>query len=89
MSILGSNDFTRAAGLDVPVQFSSDLQPEPLTISPGDLILGDADGVVSIPPSLVEQCLQLCKDRAEIDEKTMECLRNGDEMGSTLKKLRK
>lgn len=88
-SILGSNSFTRSSELNVPIQFTSDTQTKPLTINPGDLILGDADGIVVIPPGLVDQCLKLCEERFEIDEKTRKCLEAGDEMGSTIQKLRK
>ncbi|KAH6684793.1 ribonuclease E inhibitor RraA/Dimethylmenaquinone methyltransferase [Halenospora varia] len=88
-SILGSNTFTRSAGLNVPVTFTSDIQPKPVTINPGDVILGDADGVVAIPPTFVEQCLKLCKERFNIDEETKKCLEAGEEMGPTILKLRK
>lgn len=75
--------------MNVPVQFSSDNQSTPLTMNPGDMIMGDADGVVVIPISLVQQCLELCKERFDIDEKTRKCLEDGEEMGPTIKKLRK
>lgn len=88
-SILGSATFTRASRLNVPLSFTSAIQTEPMTINPGDLIMGDVDGVVVVPPSLVEQCLKLCEERFEIDEKTREALENGEEMGPTIKRLRK
>ncbi|KFY63802.1 hypothetical protein V496_03686 [Pseudogymnoascus sp. VKM F-4515 (FW-2607)] len=88
-STLGSASFTRSSTLNQPVQFTSDVQEEPFTITPGDLILADADCVVVIPPTLVEQCLILCEERWDIDEKTRKCLENGDEMGPTINKLRK
>jgi regulator of RNase E activity RraA len=68
----------------VPLQFKDDLW-----VNPGDLLVGDIDGVVVVPPSLVEQVVALCEERAEIDRKTMEALRNGEEMGATLARLRK
>lgn len=89
ISSLGSAAATRCSTLNEPVEFKSDVQKDPLTINAGDLILADADGIVVIPPTLVEQCLKLCEERWEIDEKTRECLENGDEMGSTIAKLRK
>ena len=88
-SALGSNTSTRASALNVPVHFTSAEQQEPLTIRPGDHILADADGVVVIPTEKAEQCLQLCEERFEIDEKTMEALRKGEAMGPTLARLRK
>jgi len=89
ISILGSAAATRCSTVNESVEFTSDVQKDPLTINAGDLILADADGIVVIPPTLVEQCLKLCEERWEIDEKTRVCLENGDEMGSTIAKLRK
>jgi len=88
-SALGSNTFTRASGLNVPVQFTSETQKRPLTINPGDLILADQDGVVVVPVEHAEKCLKICEERFEIDEKTMEALENGEPMGETLARLRK
>ena len=89
ISILGSNTFTRSSELNVPVEFENVEINEKVTINPGDYILGDCDGVVAIPPGVVDECLRLCQERYEIDERTRECLENGDEMGLTIKKLRK
>ncbi|CAI7657070.1 hypothetical protein N7533_001150 [Penicillium manginii] len=89
ISILGSNTFTRSSELNVPVEYDNAEVNEKVTINPGDYILGDCDGVVAIPPDTVEECLRLCQERYEIDEKTRDCLENGDEMGPTIKKLRK
>ncbi|KAJ8109676.1 hypothetical protein OPT61_g7283 [Boeremia exigua] len=83
-SILGSNSFTRASQLNVPVQFREDLW-----IHPGDILVGDEDGVVVVPPSLVDQVAQLCHERKEIDELTLRDLEAGLEMGPTIKKHRK
>ncbi|KIW75693.1 hypothetical protein Z517_10435 [Fonsecaea pedrosoi CBS 271.37] len=83
-SILGSHTFTRASEINVPLQFHDDLW-----IHPGDILAGDVDGVVVVPPSLVEQVVALCQERAEIDEKTFAALRAGKEMGPTIKRLRK
>ncbi|PVH83645.1 RraA-like protein [Cadophora sp. DSE1049] len=88
-SILGSSIFSRTSRLNAPLLFTSTLQAEPLTINPGDLIMGDEDGVVVVPPGLVEQCLKLCEERWEIDEKTKEALERGEEMGPTIQRLRK
>jgi len=89
ISILGSNTFTRSSELNVPVEYDIVEVNEKVTINPGDYILGDCDGVVAIPPSTVEECLRLCQERYDIDKKTRECLENGDEMGPTIKNLRK
>lgn len=83
-SILGSNTFTRASQVNVPLQYKDDLW-----INPGDLMIGDEDGVVVTPQSLVEQVVALCQERAEIDEKMFIELRKGGAMGDLIKSLRK
>ncbi|KAH6683520.1 ribonuclease E inhibitor RraA/Dimethylmenaquinone methyltransferase [Plectosphaerella plurivora] len=83
-SILGSNTFTRASEIDVPVQFKDDLW-----VNPGDILVADEDGVVVVPPSLTEQVIDLCQERFEIDEKTLAALADGVPMGEALKKFRK
>lgn len=88
-SSLGSNTFTRAAELNASVHFTSPEQHEPLTINPGDYIVGDADGVVVVPPSVAQECLALCEERFRIDEQTMDALRRGEPMGPTIARLRK
>ncbi|KAK5058691.1 hypothetical protein LTR84_010955 [Exophiala bonariae] len=90
-SILGSNTFTRSSEINVPVAYEIDELSEGSTIviQPGDIILGDADGVVATPVSLIDECLRLCQERAEIDRKTLECLEAGDPMGPTIERLRK
>ncbi|KAK2599441.1 hypothetical protein N8I77_011195 [Diaporthe amygdali] len=83
-SILGSNTFTRASEINIPVQFKGDLW-----IHPGDIIVADIDGVVVTPPSLVEQVVALCQARAEIDDQMFKGLRKGGMMGDLIKTLRK
>ncbi|CAG7971480.1 unnamed protein product [Penicillium olsonii] len=83
-SVLGSNTFTRASEINVPLQFRGDLW-----IHPNDIMVGDENGVVAVPPSLVEQVVQLCQERMEIDENTLAALRAGEPMGPTIKRLRK
>lgn len=68
----------------MPLQFNGDLW-----IHPGDVLLGDADGVVVVPPSLAEQVIALCQERFEIDEKTFAALRSGAGMGESIARFRK
>jgi hypothetical protein len=62
--------------LNVPVEFTSPEQTQPLTINPGD-------------PKKVDECLEICEKRAEIDALTVQALESGEEMGATLARLRK
>ena len=84
ISILGSNTFTRASELDIPLQFKGDLW-----IHPGDLIVGDKDGVVVVPPKLVDEVVKICRERKDIDDRMMEALKGGTTMGEAMAKFRK
>lgn len=90
-SVLGPNTFTRSAEINVPVRYKIEEVPEAedIMITPGDIIMGDADGVVAIPVEVAPQCLELCRQRAEVDRKTLHRLEQGDQMGPTIKALRK
>lgn len=56
---------------------------------PEDILVGDENGVVVVPPTLMEQVVELCQERFQIDEKTMQALRAGEPMGPTIQRLRK
>lgn len=90
-SILGSGGFTRAAEVNVPVKYRiEEIEgAEDVVVRPGDVIVGDADGVVTVPVEVVEECIALCEERFQIDEKTMDALRNGEEMGAAIQRFRK
>lgn len=89
ISILGSHTFTRSSELNVPVSFSQEgLDNETVEINPGDIIVGDADGVVAIPPHLAEECVRLCDSRWNIDEATRQCIQDGEDIGPVINKLR-
>lgn len=89
ISILGSHSFTRSSELNVPVNFQiKELDLAQVKIRPGDLIVGDADGVVAIPPELAEDCAKLCGSRWGVDKATRAAIEEGDDIGPTIKKLR-
>jgi regulator of RNase E activity RraA len=89
-SILGSNRFTRAAEIDVPVSFViRELEGVEVRIRPGDLIMGDADGVVVVPVELADEVVRLCGERARVDEETRRCVEEGKDIGPTIMRLRK
>lgn len=90
MSILGSHNFTRSSELNVPLAYKiKELDNAEVAIRPGDIIMGDADGVVAIPPEIAEECVELCESRWAIDEATRERLVLGEDIGPTIKRLRK
>ena len=51
--------------------------------------MGDQDGVVVVPPSLVDRVAQICQERKEIDDKVMEAIEQGELMGDAIKRFGK
>jgi len=49
-----------------------------VTVAPGDMIVGDADGVMSIPAGRLESTVFAAKERQEKERILMERLRNGE-----------
>jgi len=89
-SILGSHSFTRSSELDVPVSYNQEgLEEETVKINPGDIIVGDADGVVAIPSHLAEECAKLCDSRWNVDEATRQCILDGEDIGPVIQNLRR
>lgn len=89
LSVLGSHTFTRSSELNIPVSFSQEgLEGEIVEIKPGDIIMGDADGVVAIPSHLAEECVKLCDSRWNVDEATRQCIIDGEDIGPVIQKLR-
>lgn len=62
------------AGLQVPVQIGG------VTVHPGDLLRGDADGVVVIPQSMQEQILTIAEEITAEENAIRSCIRNGMRM---------
>lgn len=84
-SILGQAPFTRPSRLQVPVEVvdptgGADGFP-PVTVHPGDVLVGDVDGVVSVPAGLVEQVVELASEGRRVDAL---CLRDL-QAGATIK----
>lgn len=51
--------------------------------------MADQDGVVVVPPVLVDQVVEICRERKAIDDKMMESLKSGSGMGEAMAKFRK
>lgn len=61
--------------IDVPVRLQSEDQES--TISPGDFLIGDLNGVVCLPKGLAEKAIALMASQVEADEKIAKDLQNG------------
>lgn len=85
-SILGQSPFTRPSEVQVPLVIADptvplDAQGQPLfppvTVHPGDILLGDVDGVVCVPRGLVEQVVETATHGRHVDGLCMKDLRAG------------
>lgn len=56
------------------------------TINPGDLIVGDADGVVVIPRDDVPMILELAQKKVDAETRRIAAIKNGDTRASWLEK---
>ncbi|SAL82431.1 diguanylate cyclase [Caballeronia terrestris] len=56
------------------------------TVNPGDLIVGDADGVVVIPRDQVAAVIELAQKKLDAETKRIEAIRNGDTRAAWLEK---
>ncbi|KAK3113704.1 hypothetical protein LTR53_008740 [Teratosphaeriaceae sp. CCFEE 6253] len=65
----------RVAAIDEPVRLHSDDQDA--VIYPGDILVGDINGVVCIPRDLVGKVLELIPSQVEADEKVAADIRKG------------
>lgn len=87
-SIFGSHTFTRSSELNVPVSYRIEELERKFRVAPGDLIMGDADGVVAIPPEMAEDVARLCESRWNIDEATRKCVEDDEDIGPVIQILR-
>lgn len=69
------NEVVRVSAVNVPVRLNSEYQEA--VVNPGDVIVGDLNGVVCIPADLVERCVELIQSQVEADEKIAEDLKKG------------
>ena len=61
--------------INVPVRLQSEEQEA--TISPGDYLIGDLNGVVCLPNGLAEKAIALMASQVEADEKIAKDIQNG------------
>ena len=51
-----------------------------MTVAPGDLIFGDADGVVVVPQAVEQKVLDLAFEKIKGERSTLQDLRRGDKL---------
>ncbi|PKI82359.1 hypothetical protein MVES_003749 [Malassezia vespertilionis] len=96
-SILGQSPFTRPSQLQIPLEIADPSVPmgadgksafPPVTVYPGDLLLADVDGVVSVPQDLVEQVVEHATHGRAVDGLCMQDLRAGHAIQATFAERR-
>jgi len=90
-STLGQSPFTRPSELNVPLKIHpqpADSDFPPLTVEPGDIVVGDRDGVVCVPKDLIQNAVELATKGQEIDAKCMEDIKAGKGVKESFKKWR-
>jgi regulator of RNase E activity RraA len=72
---------TKVIGINVPVTCGG------VKVSPGDIIVGDSDGVVVIPADELEKVIEIAQKMDSIEKEEAEELRKGASFVETIKKF--
>ena len=78
---LDSKGRGEVAAIDIPVECAG------VYIKPGDLIVGDADGIVAIPSEIEAQVLSKAFDRIAGENETQAALERGEKLGDVFRRL--
>lgn len=76
-----------ASQLNLPVPLQSPSQPG-VMVNPGDILVGDADGLVAIPSKLVEKVISILPQLAEVDRACLADVQAGRSVAETFKDRR-
>jgi 4-hydroxy-4-methyl-2-oxoglutarate aldolase len=77
---LDSKGRGEVCALDVPIECGG------VTVNPGDLVFGDADGVLVVPQPIARQTLKLALEKVEGEDRTRDELRQGARLADVFKK---
>lgn len=80
-STVGQAPFTRAAEVQVPVTVNVDAQQRgglpAVTVSPGDILVADDDGVVCVSKLLEQEVLRVAARGRQVDARCMKDIQSG------------
>ncbi|KAK4890332.1 hypothetical protein LTR27_010975 [Elasticomyces elasticus] len=76
----------RVAAINEPVRLNSEDQDA--VIRPGDILIGDINGVVCIPQELAEKVIELIPSQVEADEKVAADIKKGRPVAEAMKEHR-
>lgn len=83
ISVSGTQKHVRPSELNIPVKIAD------VEVAPGDIIFGDANGVVSIPLKLVDQVMEEVEKGQVLDARCLAELEAGTSIRETFEKHRK
>ena len=63
---------------DGPGEINVPIALDGMVIQPGDLVIGDADGLLCVPHDDVEQVLAACREKVALEQKTITNIRAGE-----------
>ncbi|KAG1776977.1 ribonuclease E inhibitor RraA/Dimethylmenaquinone methyltransferase [Suillus placidus] len=93
-STVGQSPFVRPSGVNVTLTIhpkDAGDAPDafaPVTVTPGDWIIADEDGVVCVPVDMVDKVVELAKNGQEIDAKCMADIKAGKGIQASFKEHR-
>jgi regulator of RNase E activity RraA len=79
-------DSVKVVSVNISVKLQTHYQD--MTISPGDILMADLNGVVVCPVDLLEQAIPLIQPQVEADEKMAEAIKDGMSFTEASKKFR-
>ena len=77
---LDSKGRGEVCAIDVPIECAG------VTVNPGDLVFGDADGVVVVPQPVARQTVQRALGKVEGEDRTRDELRKGARLAEVFEK---
>jgi 4-hydroxy-4-methyl-2-oxoglutarate aldolase len=77
---LDSKGRGEVCAIDVPIECAG------VTVNPGDLVFGDADGVVVVPQPIVVQTVKKALEKVESEDRTRAELKEGARLADVFKK---
>ncbi|CAO1637590.1 unnamed protein product [Jaminaea pallidilutea] len=86
VSVPADAEVTYAAAMNVPVRLQSTTQE--VWVNPGDILVGDCNGVVCIPQELTEKVSGVLADLKKIDDDTAAAIEDGMSVTEAFAKFR-
>jgi regulator of RNase E activity RraA len=77
---LDSKGRGEVCAIDVPIECAG------VTVNPGDLVFGDADGVLVVPQPIARQTVQRALEKVEGEDRTRDELRGGARLADVFEK---